>query len=93
MQRLWMICVSALMLLVAACAPAATPQVALSPTPESAGSGGVGAVGTSVPAAGAQAANAPAWLELPLVDARTGATFTLADFSGKTVLARAVGQW
>jgi hypothetical protein len=93
MQKLWMFFLSALMMLVAACAPAAAPQTVATPTPESAGSGGVGAVATNVPAVGAQAANAPAWLELPLVNARTAATFTLADFSGKTVLARAVGQW
>ncbi|MEZ4669593.1 MAG: hypothetical protein R3E39_16940 [Anaerolineae bacterium] len=28
----------------------------------------------------------PAWANLPLVDARSGATFTFADFAGKTVL-------
>ncbi len=35
----------------------------------------------------------PAWLSLPLIDVRTGETFTFADFSGKTVLARAVAEW
>jgi thiol-disulfide isomerase/thioredoxin len=60
---------------------------------EAAGNTGVGVVATSVPPPAAQAVNAPAWLELPLVDARTGATFTLADFSGKTVLARGIAQW
>ncbi|MDX2141005.1 MAG: hypothetical protein SF123_23185 [Chloroflexota bacterium] len=73
--------------------PTITAAVAPSPTMESASSGGVGAVATSAPAAGAQSAAAPAWLDLPLVDARTGATFTLAEFSGKTVLARAMAQW
>lgn len=73
--------------------PTIVAAAAPSPTMEAAGSGGVGAVATSAPAAAAQSAVAPAWLELALVDARTGATFTLADFSGKTVLARAMAQW
>lgn len=88
MQKIWAALMSLLLLLIAACAPSTTtlgPTAAPnSPTPtaESAGSAGVDA--------GAQAVS---WLNLPLVNARTGETFTFADFSGKTVLARAVGTW
>lgn len=35
----------------------------------------------------------PAWQSLPLVDARTGATFTLADFAGKTVFVEPMATW
>ena len=35
----------------------------------------------------------PAWQQLPLVDARTGATFTLADFAGKTVFVETMATW
>jgi cytochrome oxidase Cu insertion factor (SCO1/SenC/PrrC family) len=51
---------------------------------------------TTVPdAANASAGTAsqPAWFELPLVNARTGQTFTLADFSGQTILVRAMAEW
>ncbi|MCA9934115.1 MAG: TlpA family protein disulfide reductase [Ardenticatenaceae bacterium] len=34
-----------------------------------------------------------AWQELPLVNARTGETFTLADFSGKTVFVETMATW
>jgi cytochrome oxidase Cu insertion factor (SCO1/SenC/PrrC family) len=35
----------------------------------------------------------PAWQLLPLTDARTGATFTLADFAGKTVFVEPFATW
>ncbi|MBE0690457.1 MAG: redoxin domain-containing protein, partial [Anaerolineae bacterium] len=34
-----------------------------------------------------------AWQTLPLVNARTGETFTFADFRGKTILVRAIAEW
>lgn len=35
----------------------------------------------------------PVWQELPLVDVRTGATFRLADFAGKTVFVEPMATW
>ncbi len=35
----------------------------------------------------------PLYQTLPLVDARTGATFTLADFAGKTVFVEPMATW
>lgn len=38
-------------------------------------------------------ADLPAWQKLPLVNARTGETFTLADFSGKAVFVETMATW
>jgi cytochrome oxidase Cu insertion factor (SCO1/SenC/PrrC family) len=38
-------------------------------------------------------AQQPAWQTLPLVDARTGQSFTLADFAGKTVYVEPMATW
>jgi thiol-disulfide isomerase/thioredoxin len=38
-------------------------------------------------------AERPIWHALPLVDARTGETFTLADFAGKTVYVEPMATW
>jgi peroxiredoxin len=38
-------------------------------------------------------AELPAWQQLELTDARTGETFTLADFSGKTVFVEPMATW
>ncbi len=35
----------------------------------------------------------PAWQQIALTDARTGATFTLADFAGKTVFVEPFATW
>jgi thiol-disulfide isomerase/thioredoxin len=35
----------------------------------------------------------PAWQTLPLTDARTGQSFTLADFAGKTVFVETMATW
>ena len=53
---------------------------------------------SSVPAlagapASSPAAERPAWHTLPLVDARTGQTFTLADLAGKTVYVEPMATW
>lgn len=88
MHKIWAALMSLLVLMVAACAPASTqsptaePPPQATPTAESVGDAGVGA-----------ASQAVSWLTLPLVNARTGETFTFADFSGRTVLARTVGTW
>jgi hypothetical protein len=37
--------------------------------------------------------NGPAWTRLPLTNARTGETFTLADFAGKTVFVEPMATW
>jgi thiol-disulfide isomerase/thioredoxin len=41
----------------------------------------------------APAAERPGWHSLPLTDARTGQTFTLADFDGKTVYVEPMATW
>ena len=45
------------------------------------------------PVQAAPAAERPAWHALPLTDARTGQTFTLADFAGKTVYVEPMATW
>jgi thiol-disulfide isomerase/thioredoxin len=37
--------------------------------------------------------NAPDWTRIPLTNARTGATFTLASFAGKTVFVEPMATW
>lgn len=37
--------------------------------------------------------SAPDWTALPLTDVRTGESFTLADFAGKTVLVHGMATW
>lgn len=37
--------------------------------------------------------NAPDWVNLPLTNAQTGETFTLADFAGKTVFVEPMATW
>ncbi len=37
--------------------------------------------------------NGPAWTNLPIVNARTGETFTLADFAGKTISVEPMATW
>lgn len=48
------------------------------------------AVGAALPTF---AQTAPAWLTSPLTDAKTGETFTLADFAGKTVVVEPMATW
>jgi cytochrome oxidase Cu insertion factor (SCO1/SenC/PrrC family) len=43
--------------------------------------------------ASSPAADRPDWHALPLVDARTGQTFTLADLAGKTVYVEPMATW
>jgi cytochrome oxidase Cu insertion factor (SCO1/SenC/PrrC family) len=81
------------LVLLAACSPAAVTstlaptqaiQQAATPTAETLASGG---------AQNAAASNKPAWLTLPLINAHTGETFTLADFAGKTVWVEPMATW
>ena len=41
----------------------------------------------------AAAINLPTWQTLPLTNARTGETFTFADFAGKTVFVEPMATW
>lgn len=48
------------------------------------------------PATGADAAappTVPGWFKVAMTDARTGQTFSIADFSGKVVLIETIAQW
>jgi thiol-disulfide isomerase/thioredoxin len=59
---------------------------------------GSGTSATGGAAAGSSGAttggpSSTAWLELPLVDARTGETFTLADFSGQPLYVENFATW
>jgi hypothetical protein len=89
MRQLVTIMMTGLMLLLAACAPAAPGATEAVSTDASATAESIIPPANDAPA---QAA-VPAWYTLPLVNARTGETFTFADFSGKTVLARAMALW
>src|SRR5690349_17803814 len=53
------------------------------------------ACGANAPAAPVNTilVNNPDWLNLTLVNARTGETFTLADFAGKTVYVEPMATW
>lgn len=68
--------------------PAPTPTEALS-TPAASEP----ADAPAEPEQAAPPAALPAWQTLPLTDARTGETFTLADFSGKTVFVEPMATW
>ena len=47
----------------------------------------------ALPAPVALAAERPAWMDLPLTDARTGTTFSLGSFAGKTVYVEPMATW
>lgn len=78
--------------LIAACSPAATGtpapteiiQDVATPTAETIANDS---------AANAAATGSPAWFTLPIVNAHTGETFTLADFAGKTVWVEPMATW
>jgi cytochrome oxidase Cu insertion factor (SCO1/SenC/PrrC family) len=82
---------SGLLLLVAAMFAIAVP---LLPSSASVGSlTAAPAIRPAVALAGPLATERPAWHSLPLVDARSGQTFTLADFEGKTVYVEPMATW
>ena len=45
------------------------------------------------PSEPAAAVTRPAWQQIALIDARSGSTFTLADFAGKTVFVEPFATW
>ena len=53
----------------------------------------LGANAGVLPVQAAPAADRPAWLDLPLTDARTGETFSLGSFAGKTVYVEPMATW
>lgn len=78
----------------AACSPSATAntpaptqatQQDATPTAETMANGGA--------AQNAAASSSPAWFTLPIVDAHTGETFTLANYAGKTVWVEPMATW
>lgn len=82
-------------LLLAACAPAAAPTAMPStstPVPPTAAAAAptVDAPLSPVPAA---ASERPVWQSIALTDARTGETFSLADFAGRTVFVHPMAKW
>jgi thiol-disulfide isomerase/thioredoxin len=79
----------------AACAPTSSSVSTLAPTtlaptaePELPTSAAAAA-----PSEAAQVLNRPVWFSLPLVDARTGETFTFSDFSGRLVFVEPMATW
>ncbi|HEX2907728.1 MAG TPA: hypothetical protein VHO69_12745 [Phototrophicaceae bacterium] len=86
-------------LVLTACAPSATPSstavpttgatafVQPTPTQETLGQ----PVAQSGPDAGGVVR--PAWQTLPLVNARTGETFTFADLAGKVIFVEPMATW
>lgn len=81
----------------AAPATLSPPVVAAAPTPSAAPAGAPASQPSPSPlpptAPAMPAAPRPAWQQLPLIDARTGASFTLADFAGKTVYVEPMATW
>lgn len=47
----------------------------------------------ALPGEPAAAVTRPAWQQIALIDARSGSTFTLADFAGKTVFVEPFATW
>jgi membrane protein implicated in regulation of membrane protease activity len=77
------------LLLLAACGGsrnAPTPTNAPAPTPNA-------ETTAQASAPGGVAYQGADWTRLPLTDARTGQTFTLADFAGKTVFVHPMARW
>src|SRR5207237_826766 len=58
-----------------------------------AASGLLAAAPGALPAQAAPSAERPAWLDLPLTDARTGEAFSLGSFAGKTVYVEPMATW
>ncbi|NWF67797.1 MAG: TlpA family protein disulfide reductase [Chloroflexi bacterium] len=97
-----------LTLLLVACAPAPaaptdqpaqnTQPPSAAPTDQAVQSAEQAATPTAEQAASADSEAAaayvgPEWLNLPLVNARTGETFTLASFAGRTVFVEPMATW
>ncbi|MBZ0288769.1 MAG: TlpA family protein disulfide reductase [Anaerolineae bacterium] len=79
-----------LIVVAAACAPASTST----PSPTQPIQQDATPTAESLPGAAQSAAStSPAWFTLPIVNAHTGETFTLADFAGKTVWVEPMATW
>lgn len=78
-------------LAIAACDAAAAPITVPSPAPDIATPLTVDATPSLDETESSP--SAAAWENLPLVNARTGETFTLANFRGKTVFVHAMARW
>ncbi|MEO8611070.1 MAG: TlpA disulfide reductase family protein [Chloroflexota bacterium] len=78
---------------VAACSPAATTNT---PAPTQAAQQDATPTAESMASGAAQnsaISNSPAWFTLPIVNAQTGETFTLADYTGKTIWVEPMATW
>lgn len=94
----------ALVLLIAACSPAASTVPTSTPAEPTSQPAQATPTPETMPTAAAQpdsaaqpdqasAYNGPAWTVLPLVDSATGETFTFAAFAGKTVFVEPMATW
>lgn len=79
--------------LAAACSPATTTLTAVPPTSAPVVTTAPTSSNVIEPVAPPPEEQGAAWLNLPLTDARTGASFTLADFAGKTVYVEPMATW
>jgi thiol-disulfide isomerase/thioredoxin len=87
--------------LIAACQPAAAPATTpptVPPTIAPAGGAPTAAPPDALevlpePPEEGEAGASASWLALPLIDARTGGRFTLADFRGRTVFVEPMATW
>lgn len=80
----------------AACAPTPSGSSTLVPTavpPTTEPSSAVPAETTAPTEMPQQVVDQPVWFSLPLVDARTGETFTFSDFSGQLVFVEPMATW
>jgi thiol-disulfide isomerase/thioredoxin len=80
------------LVLVGACSPAATAST-LAPTQAIQQQDATPTAETLAGGQNIAASGSPAWLTLPIVNAHTGETFTLADFAGKTVWVEPMATW
>lgn len=81
-------------LLLAACAPAANPTTVpatLTPVPPTAAAAAPTVVSPSPTMEAVDAR--PAWQSIVLQNARTGESFTMADFAGRTVFVHPMAKW
>ena len=92
MKRLSII-LAGLIVLLTACAPAASPPPTTAPPTDTAPPPTEGAAAPATTPAQEVFAARPAWQLLPLRDARTGESFSFADFAGQTVYVHPMATW
>lgn len=98
MRKPFAILIGLILIAATACTAATSPTPTAPPTEPPAAQAPTAEAMTAAPEQTAaetapDVSSAPAWQTLPLVNARTGETFTLADFRGKTILVRAIAEW